>query len=196
VPRQPRFEAPGAIHHVVSRGNAGESIVRNDVDRHRFVFRLGESVSRSRWDCLAYCLLDTHFHLIVRTPEPNLADGMRWFKSRYAQDLNSRHGRAGHVFGGRYYSSPLRNGDHLIAALVYVYLNPVRAGVVRLPEEWVWSSYGGTVGRTRPVAFVDVAAVLELWGRDRTIARTCLSAAVEETLVLDRAHLRGQTLRV
>lgn len=197
MPRQPRYEAPGALHHVVSKGNAGEAIVRNDVDRRGFVMRLGQAVARHRWECLAYCLLDTHFHLIVRTPAPNLGDGMRWFKSTYAQDMNFRHGRVGHVFGGRYYSAPLLTDEHLIAALVYVFLNPIRAGVVQSPESWPWSSYATTVGRSqRSLAFVDAGSVLELWGADPSVARARLSDTVEETIRLDRRHLRGQTLRV
>lgn len=196
MPRRLRYEAPGALHHVVSKGNAGETIVRNDVDRRGFITRLGQVVARSRWDCLAYCLLDTHFHLVLRTPEPNLADGMRWFKSACARDLNFRHGRSGHVFGGRYYSAPLQSDDHLVAALVYVFLNPVRAGVVDSPESWPWSSYGATVGRTRSVSFIDAGAVLELWGADRAIAQVRLAATVDETVRLDRQRFRGQTLGV
>ncbi|HEX4747445.1 MAG TPA: hypothetical protein VFU99_11265 [Gaiellaceae bacterium] len=197
MPRQPRYEAPGALHHVVAKGNAGEAIVRNDVDRRGFITRLGRAVVRHRWECMAYCLLDTHFHLVLRTPEPNLGEGMRWLNSTYAQDLNYRHGRTGHVFGGRYYSAQLYSDDHLVAALVYVYLNPVRAGIVELPHVWPWSSYAATVGRDRAPQFVDIDSVLELFGPERTVARARLLDVVAETLELDRVRrVRGQTLRV
>jgi len=188
MPRQPRYEAAGALHHVVSKGNAGESIVRNDVDRRGFVTRLGNAVYRYRWRCLAFCLLDTHFHLILGTPSPNLGEGMRWFKSACAQDLNYRHGRSGHVFGGRFYSAPLLSDDHLVAALVYVFLNPVRAGVVRSPYDWAWSSYPATVGRIRSPQFLDVNGVLELFGPEPATARVRLLGTVDETLRLDRAR--------
>ncbi len=191
MPRRPRFEASGALHHVVAKGNAGEPIVRNDVDRRGFLSRLGQSVHRHRWQCLAYCLLDTHFHLLLGTPIPNLGAGMRWLKSAHAQDVNYRHGRSGHLFGGRFYSVPIKSDDHLVSALVYVYLNPVRAGVARRPHEWEWSSYGVTVRGERAPAFLNTAAVLELFGVDPTMSRIRLAAAVDETLRLDRARWSG-----
>jgi REP-associated tyrosine transposase len=186
VPRRPRDEAPWALHHVVAKGNGGDAIVRNDIDRHSFVARLDQTVVRYRWHCLAYCLLDTHFHLVVRTPEPNLAEGMRRLKSVHAQDLNYRHGRTGHLFGGRYYAARLKTDDHLVAALIYVSLNPVRAGVVRAPEEWPWSSYSATIGSEQAPRFLDVASVLELIGVEPAASRRRLVAAVHETLALDR----------
>jgi putative transposase len=87
---------------VVARGNAGQVIVLDDRDRRAFFTRLERAVEQHSWSCLAYCLLDTHFHLIVETPKPNLGLGMRWLKSAYAQDFNYRHQRQGHVFGGRF----------------------------------------------------------------------------------------------
>jgi REP element-mobilizing transposase RayT len=196
MPRRPRYEASGALHHVVSRGNAGEAIVRNDIDRGRFLDLLDEAIARYRWRCLAYCLLDTHFHVVLRTPEPNLGDGMQWLKSRYAEDLNFRHGRTGHVFGGRFYSAPLESDSHLITALLYVFLNPVRAGLGRSPADWTWSSYPATIGEHAP-RFLDVASVLELFGAEPSLARARLRSIVDETVRLDRERrvgfVRGQT---
>jgi hypothetical protein len=145
---------------------------------------------------MAYCLIDTHFHLVLRTPEPNLGEGMRWLKSTHAQDVNYRHGRTGHVFGGRYYSAQIHSDDHLLAALVYVYLNPVRAGIVDLPHAWPWSSFAATVGRSRAPEFLHVDSVLELFGPEPTVARARLLDVVRETRELDRMRRRGQTLRV
>jgi REP-associated tyrosine transposase len=195
MPRQPRLDASGALHHVVAKGNSGESIVRNDFDRQAFVRRLSQAVARYRWKCLAYCLLDTHFHLIVATPQPTLSAGMRWLKATYAQDMNHRHGRTGHLFGGRFYSKTVESDDHLIAALIYVLLNPVRAGAVDSPRDWSWSSCAATLGAAPSPRFLDTAAVLELFGRDAPTARVHLEAALEETLALDREP-RGQTRRV
>ena len=197
MPRRLRDQHPGALYHVVSKGNAGGSIVRNDIDRRGFIVRLGEVIARTRWQCLAYCLLDTHFHLVIATPEPNLSDGMRWFKSALAHDLNFRHGRAGHVFGGRFYSGRIQTTDHLISAVIYVLLNPVRAGVVDSPRDWPWSSCAATVGAVPVPAFLDVGAVLELFGAEPHAARVALGTALGETLALDRAggsrRVRGQT---
>jgi hypothetical protein len=170
--------------------------VRNDIDRRGFLARLGQAVDRYRWDCLAYALLDTHFHVVVRTPDPNLGDGMRWFKSRHAQDLNFRHGRSGHVFGGRFYSAPLESDDHLLAALIYVFLNPVRAGLGRTAEDWSWSSYRATVGSERPPPFLNVGSVLELFGSEVSVARVRLRSVVDETYRLDVERRLGSDPRV
>ena len=171
----------------MAKGNGGESIVHDDVDRRAFVARLDQAVVQHRWACLACCLLDNHFHLLIRTPEPNLGVGMRWLKSAYAQDVNHRHKRTGHVFGGRFYSMRLKNDDHLLAALIYVLLNPVRAGVARLPHEWLWSSYSATVGIVVPPRFLHVAAALELFGDEPAEAQRRLAAAVAESLARDAA---------
>jgi len=137
------------------------------------------------WGCLAYCLLDTHLHLLLQTPEPNLGLGMKWFQGSYAQDFNYRHARRGHVFGGRFYSQRIRCDEHLLAALVYVALNPVRAGLVRQPEDWRWSSYAATVGLASASAVVDTARALELFADEPEAARRRLRAAVEERLAQD-----------
>jgi len=81
VPRRPREEAAGSIHHVVPKGSAGESLVRDNRDREALVKQIDFATQRYRWSCFAYCLLDTHFHLVVATPMVNLGRGMQWLLS-------------------------------------------------------------------------------------------------------------------
>lgn len=185
--RKPRVEAHGATHHVVANGNGGQEIVRDDADRRRFMARLARAVELHRWRCLAYCLLDTHFHLVLETPEPNLGVGMKWLKASYAQDFNNRHGRRGHVFGGRFYSRVIEREAHLLASLVYVFLNPVRAGLVDRPERWVWSSYASTVGLCALPEFLAADAVLELVDPRPEVARRTLAVVVDEMAARARA---------
>ena len=149
--------------------------------------RLGRAVEMYEWVCLAYCLLDTHFHLVLQTPEPNLGVGMRWLQSVYAQDVNYRHARRGHLFGGRFYSARLKGDNHLLSAVIYVLLNPVRAGVAKHPEDWPWCSYVDTVARETSPRFLARAAVLELFDSRPSAARLRLAEAVRETLARD-AH--------
>jgi REP element-mobilizing transposase RayT len=197
VPRRLREEAAGAFHHVVSKGNGGAAIVHDDRDRRTFVSRLGRAVERHRWICLAYCLLDNHFHLVLQTPEPNLGTGMQWLQSAYAQDIKHRHKHKGHVFGGRFYSVRLADDEHLVSALVYVWLNPVRAGVAKRPDGWSWCSYAATVGFDSAPPFLARRAVLELFDLRPHAAPRVLADAVAATLERDGASgLRGQTRRV
>ena len=151
---------------------------------------LERSVTRSRWSCLAYCLLDTHIHLVLRTPEPNLGRGMQSFEAPYAQAFNHRYERQGHLFRGRFYSTRLETDDHLVAAFVYVLLNPVRAGIVERPELWRWSSYAATAGLAPAPAYLDVAAALELVDSDAQVARQKLDAAVREARERDLLSFR------
>lgn len=186
VARKPRAEAPGAIHHVVCQGVAGQEIVRDDVDRRAFIARLARTVELHRWSCLAFCLLDNHFHLVVETPLPNLSVGMKWLKASYAQDFNYRHRRRGPVFGGRFYSQLIERDSHLVAAIIYVFLNPVRAGLVERGEEWSWSSYAATIGVTPAPAFLHAHRVLSLVDERRDVAMRRLATAVVETTKAER----------
>jgi putative transposase len=184
--RTQREEVPGGIHHAVAKGNGGAAIVADDRDRELFVSRLRETVGRHEWSCLAYCLLDTHVHLIVSTPHPNLGSGMKWLLGPYAQRFNWRHEREGHLFRGRFYSRQIKTQNHLIAAITYVALNPVRAGLVAQPEQWRWSSYSATVGRIAQPDFLDVEAVLELVDHDLEKARLRFERGVRENLAAER----------
>ena len=165
---------------MIAKGNAGATIVTDDVDRSALISRLARTVEHSGWSCLAYCLLDSHVHLVVGTPRPNLGAGMRSLLGPYAQNFNYRHGREGHLFRGRFYSSRIKSESHLVSSLIYVALNPVRAGLVERPERWPWSSYAATIGRVRSPDFLDTHAVLELVDRDPVKARRGFELAVAE----------------
>jgi REP element-mobilizing transposase RayT len=102
MPRKLRVEFPGAIYHVMSRGDRGEDIFRDDVDRQDFLKTLAETCQKTGFEVHAYCLMGNHFHLVVETPEANLVAGMRWLLSTYTIRLNHRHKLLGHVFSGRY----------------------------------------------------------------------------------------------
>src|SRR6476659_7057647 len=107
--RKLREEVAGGVQHVYARGNNRERVFFDYADRHCYLGILDRTVARTGWRCLAYWLMDNHVHLIVETPEPNLAPGMQRLHGEYAQMLNERHGRVGHVFQGRYGSVPVRD---------------------------------------------------------------------------------------
>ena len=186
MPRRPRDECPGAYQHVVAKGNAGGLIVYDDHDRRDFLTRLGRAAILCQWSCLAYCLMDTHIHLIVRTPEPNLGYGMQRLLSPYAQRVNRRLLREGHLFRGRFYSGRIDRPEHLESAILYVLVNPVRAGMVSRADDWPWSSCAATIGRIDPPNFLDVGATLELVSADPQAARRSLAAAVSEVALRER----------
>ena len=146
MPRQIRIEYEGAIYHVMSRGDHRENIVRGNYDRRMWVTTLGEACRKCDWEVHAYSLMSNHFHLVIETPQPNLAAGMKWLLGTYTQRFNRRHRHWGHLFGGRYKAQLIdgRRLGYLRCACDYVHLNPVRAGLVsrnKKLDAFRWSSY-------------------------------------------------------
>src|SRR5271165_3079274 len=104
MPRKLRLEYPGAIYHVMNRGDRREDIVWDEADRRRFAETLGEACGKTEWQVHAWCLMRNHFHLVVETPQPNLVAGMQWLLGTYTARFNRRHKVFGHLFSGRYKS--------------------------------------------------------------------------------------------
>lgn len=141
-----RIQFPGALYHVMSRGNRRQNIFLSDRDRVLFLQILGETTKSYNLVCHSYCLMDNHFHLLIETPEANLSDAMRRLNSNYAQKFNRLNGCDGHVLQGRYKSILVEKDSYLLEVSRYIVLNPVRAGLVSDPAHWPWSSYSQTVG--------------------------------------------------
>ena len=157
MPRLMRIEYPGAIYHVMSRGDQGDPIFCDEGDCQEFLKTLAEACGKTGFAVHAYCLMKNHFHLVVETPEGNLVAGMRWLLSTYSNRFNHRHRRHGHLFSGRYKALVVEgSGDgYLRTACDYTHLNPVRARLLPLESrllEYPWSSFGGylTAPRHRP----------------------------------------------
>jgi putative transposase len=163
MPRRPREETEGAVHHVYARGNDRRRIFFDQVDRRAYLRRLGETTARMEWRCLGYCLMDNHVHLLIETPKPNLAGGMQRLHSGYAQLFNERHGRSGHVFQGRYGAVRMEDDEQLWITVRYIAHNPVEAGLVRAVDAWPWSSHAAVVSGNRP-AWLDVDRLLGYFG--------------------------------
>jgi REP-associated tyrosine transposase len=145
VPRKPRIEYPGAIYHVMDRGDRREDIFVDDVDRQDLLKTLADACQKTGWLVHAYCLMRNHFHLVIETPNANLVEGMRWFLSAYTIRLNHRQKLFGHVFSGRYKALIVdgSGSGYLRTVCDYVHLNPVRAGLLAAEERLVaypWSS--------------------------------------------------------
>ena len=141
-----RLEFAGALYHVTARGDGREDIYRADGDRRLFLDVLAEVWERCNWTVHAYCLMTNHYHLLVETPDANLAKGMRQLNGVYTQRFNRTYERVGHVFQGRYKAILVQKETYLLELARYVVLNPVRARMVRRAGDWPWSSYRAMVG--------------------------------------------------
>lgn len=162
-----RIEYKGALYHVTSRGNARESIYRDDEDRTTFLDTFQKVNNRYNWISHAYCLMNNHYHLVIETPDGNLSKGMRQLNGVYTQAYNRRHKRVGHVLQGRYKAVVIQKESHLLEVCRYVVLNPVRAKAVKNPEEWEWSSYRATAGIERPHPSLTTEWLLSQFGTRR-----------------------------
>jgi len=120
--RQIRIEFSGAIYHVMARGDRKELIVRDDEDRRTFVRTLGEGCERAGFRVHAWVLMSNHYHLLLETPEANLARGMGWLQNAYTRRINTRHRLWGHLFGGRYKAILVEPGNCFWALLDYIHL--------------------------------------------------------------------------
>ena len=140
MPRRLRIEFEGAIYHVMARGNARQKIVRDDADRRRLIEGLERAVIRHGWELASYVIMGNHLHLLVKTPRPNLGAGMQSVLSGYAIWSGRRWRRTGHLFQGRYRAEMIEDESYYWTVSRYVHLNPVRAGLVKRPEQWAWSS--------------------------------------------------------
>lgn len=154
--RRPRPQHAGLWYHVATRGVRKLPIAHSDDDREVFLGVLGEVVVRFDWELTAFCVMTNHYHLVLRTPEPNIAAGMHRLNMIYAQAFNRRHEFSGHLFQARYWSGVLSSDDYLLEASRYVVLNPVRASLTRGPHEWGWSSYRQTVGLSQPAPYLSL----------------------------------------
>lgn len=162
--RKLRVQFPGAIYHIMSRGDRREDIFRDDNDRESFLQTLADACAKTSWEVHAFCLMPNHFHLVVETPQPNLAAGMKWFLGTYTARFNRRHNLNGHVFAGRYKSVLVGGkGGYLRTVCDYVHLNPVRARLISPTDAlrcYRWSSLPLYVTADRP-AWLRVDRVFE-----------------------------------
>ena len=140
MPRRSRCVFPGVAHHITQRGNDRQPVFLSSDDRRLYLDFLSHHAARSGARLLGYCLMTNHVHLVaVPERQDSLARTLGRVHSQYALALHRAEGRSGHLWQNRYFSCPL-DESHLIAALRYTDLNPVRAGLAARPWDWPWSS--------------------------------------------------------
>ena len=145
-----------------ARRNEGAVLFRDVRDHTTYLTMLDFVVRRFGWRCLAYCLMPNHMHLLVETPQPNLAAGMQRLHGDYGRWFSNRRRTPGHVFGSRYGAVRTQDDTQLLSVAAYLALNPVAAGLAPEPERWRWGSHNALTGRERAPGFLDVARLPEL----------------------------------
>ena len=166
-----RIEYPGAWYHVMNRGAQRRAIVEDDADRACFEEVLGTTSERFQVEVHAWCLMDNHYHLMVRTPEGNLGRAMRHLNGVYTQHFNRRHGRDGALFRGRYKAVLVEAEVYWTHLSRYVHRNPLEAGALADLSAYPWSSYPAYVGKAARPKWLVTDAVLERFGNGAAYRR-------------------------
>lgn len=141
MPRPLRVWFPEALYHVVVRGNNREPIFFSGGDYRKYLQVVQEGKARFACRLFAYALMTNHIHLMIQTGSRPIAKLMQFINTTYTMYVNGRYGRVGHLFQGRYHSTLVEKESYAVELTRYIHLNPVRAGMARLPEEYPWSSY-------------------------------------------------------
>lgn len=151
MPRALRAYEPGAIYHLTAHGVDDRPIFHDDADRWSFVALVTRAQRACAWRFYAICLMDTHYHLVLSSSDGEISAGMRNLNGRHSRLFNARHGRRGALFESRYRERRIQDDRHLLEAIRYVAMNPVRAGMssdprtgpgVRIGSSWDSSPRG------------------------------------------------------
>jgi putative transposase len=182
--RQLRIEYEGAFYHITSRGNQKGHIFWDERDRHEFKKILVRTKERYGYLLHAYVLMDNHFHLLIETPLANIKQIMQNINTSYTVYVNRIHDRVGHLFQGRYKAFIVDKENYLLELGRYIHLNPVRAGIVKMPEDYRWSSYNDYILRGRGSMLVDTKNTLCSFSTRRSVAavkyREFVNAGIRE----------------
>ncbi|MBI4536504.1 MAG: transposase [candidate division NC10 bacterium] len=190
MPRGPRLDAPGVLHHVMVRGLDRQVIFRDDRDRDDFVARLAGLVEAGAWTIYAWTLLPNHAHLLVRTARRPLARTMRSLLTGYAGTFNRRHKRSGHLFQNRYRSIVVEEDPYFLELVRYLHLNPLRAAIVtdwRALERYPYCGHGAILGK-QEVDWQETSAVLRQFAERLPTARARYRTFVAEGVSRGRRH--------
>ncbi|MBW1920759.1 MAG: transposase [Deltaproteobacteria bacterium] len=165
MPRPHRINIKGGFYHILTRGNNRQDIFFADTDEERFLGYLEKYAAVFKYKVHCYCLMPNHIHLLLETEEANLSKIMQRLLSAYTLYFNKKHNQTGHLFQGRFKSLVVEKDDYLIELSRYIHLNPVRANIVKKPEDYRWSSLGYYLGG-RSNNFLWVEDILSPFGGD------------------------------
>jgi putative transposase len=146
-----------------------------------FLRELARVTATNGWSCIGFCLMTTHYHLLLEVGDGALPTGMQSLNFRFAINFNQRHRMRGHVQFERYGSKRIVDDEHLSTTYRYTMRNPLEAGLCESASTWRWSSFAGTIGLAPPQPFIDDTRVLGCFGAPRELAAARLRAFVEES---------------
>ena len=189
--RKVRVQFPGAVYHVMARGNERARVFYNPEDHILFLTTLEEALSQFAVALHAYCLMPNHIHLMLETPQGNLSRFMAWLQTTFTVRYNRRHGRSGHLFQGRYRAELVDNNHYGQWLVLYIHLNPIRTrsvkglryhGGLKELKAFIWSSHRAYIGLEQAKVKGLQMKRLQHWGAAQKEARRGYLKAIQREL--------------
>jgi putative transposase len=183
--RKGRIHIPGAVYHVILRGNGRQDIFADEKDRFRFYSILDITRQRFTFKVHAFCLMTSHFHLELQVTEVPLPKIMQCIAQRYVQWFNWRHHKTGHLFERRYKAILVDTDEYLKELAAYIHLNPVRSRIVKSPEKYKWSSHQAYLGKIT-LPWLETDFILSMFSPERKRSQASFKEFVDSMIGLER----------
>ena len=176
-----RLSFENACYHITSRGNRKENIFYTDKDKSVFLEKLNETFNKYSIVCYAYCLIDNHYHLFIKTPRVNISQAMHYLNTSYTNWFKAEHEIIGPILQGRYKSILIDESSYGIVLSAYIHLNPIRARIIEDLREYKWSSYLNYVYENkRSVDSLNTEFILNQFSEDLKEARRLYKKYIRE----------------
>lgn len=188
-----KLTVPNVVSHVTQRAAGKEPLFLEDKDYLYMLAGMKEITKKRSLEIYAVCLMPNHVHILASPREDGLDEAMRDLFSRYAMMFNKKYERKGHLFAGPYRQAVCLDDSYLLAASLYIHMNPARAGIVRDPRKYRWSSVKLFYEENSPRSFVDPEFVLRLLGRDNRERKKLYSELLERSVSLAAEDVMEET---
>lgn len=180
--REAREKSQSGVYHVMVRGINQQDIFCDEEDYLRYLETLHRVKKEKKFEIYGYCLMGNHAHLLIKESEDGLPLAMKCIGTAYARWYNWKYNRVGHVFQGRYKSECVEDDAYLLAVIRYIHNNPVKANLVKKPEEWRWSNCRNYYGMLEyPIGLTDTSFILGVFSKDKNTAISLLKKYMKET---------------
>ena len=181
-----RISFDNAVYHITARGNRKDKIFYSDDDKRIFLRKMDQTFLKYSFLCYAYCLMDNHYHLFIKTSLGNISQGMHYLNASYANYFTAKYKINGPLFQGRYKSLLVDEDNYALALSFYIHLNPLRAGLAKNLDEYTWSSLLDYLGkRKKELNKLDTQFILTQLHNNLTQSRAIYKRYILENLTMD-----------
>ncbi len=165
-----RIQIENGMYHIIVRGNNKQDIFINPEDYTFFLKILEQACKKFKITIYTYCLMSNYYHLHIETKEANLVKFMHWLNTEYVININFKYKRTGHLFEGRYKSILVDKDTYCLSLNRYIHLNPVNAGLVKYPGDYLWSSYSSYLRGHPLIQGLNINFLFDYFGKNKNRA--------------------------